>query len=96
MTNLKFFDLFLQGYEEELALLNASYYSDVDKHEMFVKENLHFMSDMMLGYNIVKSTVLQTKGNYKAPVNGPKQTILFRLKRYSVYKSFFVICVVFK
>lgn len=81
----KFSIYFLQGYQKELALLNASYYSDVNNHEVFKLENLQFVSDFIFGYPIVKSTILQTQANYKAACagdGGPKKTFLFRLRFY--------------
>lgn len=76
-----FFFFFLQEYEKELALLDEAYYSDVNDHDAFKQENLHFMSDMLLGFGIIKSTVLQTRANFNdIGVGDRKNTFLFRFK----------------
>lgn len=71
--------LFLQKYKNELALLTRAYFPNINDRDAFKQNRLFFMSDLLMGYDIVKATVLQTQANYNnAALGEPKKTFLFR------------------
>lgn len=70
-----------QGYGKDIALLKAAYFSNLSNPETVKHDNIFFVSDLNIGYSVVKSTILQTNANYNSACKSDRKNVfVFRLK----------------
>lgn len=70
-----------QGFEQEMDLLTSAYFTNLSNPDVVRQENIFFVSDLNVGYTVVKGAVLQTNANHNgACLNDRKNVFLFRLK----------------
>lgn len=77
-----------QGYEKDIAVLKKTYFTNLTDPDTLKQQNLAFISDLNIGYSVVKATILQTKANYynNACMSNRNSVFIFRLEQSSELK----------